>query len=53
MAIVLDGVIQSAPGVNSEGGIWGGSAQISGGNMSEQDARNLASALQNPLQTPV
>ena len=53
MAIVLDGVIQSAPTVNSEGGIWGGSARISGGSMSEQDARNLASALQNPLQTPV
>jgi len=53
MAILLDGVVQSAPGVRTEGGIWGGNAQISGGNMSEHDARNLASALQNPLQTPV
>jgi SecD/SecF fusion protein len=53
MAILLDGVVQSAPGVRTEGGIWGGSAQISGGNMSEHDARSLASALQNPLQTPV
>jgi SecD/SecF fusion protein len=53
MAIVLDGAIQSAPGVKTEGGIWGGSAQISGGSMSEKEARNLASALQNPLQTPV
>ena len=53
MAILLDGVVQSAPGVTTEGGIWGGSARISGGAMSEHDARNLASALQNPLQTPV
>jgi SecD/SecF fusion protein len=53
MAILLDGVVQSAPGVRTEGGIWSGGAEISGGNMSEKDARNLASALQNPLQTPV
>ena len=53
MAILLDGVIQSAPGVTSQGGIWGSSAEISGGNMSEKEARGLASALQNPLQTPV
>jgi SecD/SecF fusion protein len=52
MAIVLDGKIISAPGV-THGAIWGGSAQISGGSMSEKEARSLASALQNPLQTPV
>lgn len=52
MAIVLDGRIQSAPGVE-KGAIWGSSAEISGGNMSEKEARGLASALQNPLQTPV
>jgi len=53
MAILLDGKIISAPGVKTEGGIAGGRAQISGGNMSEKEARNLASALENPLQTPV
>ncbi|MES2572744.1 MAG: protein translocase subunit SecD, partial [Verrucomicrobiota bacterium] len=52
MAIVLDGKIISAPGV-TRGAIWGGRAQISGGNMAEKEARALASALQNPLQTPV
>ncbi|MDB6152082.1 MAG: secD [Chthoniobacteraceae bacterium] len=52
MAIVLDGKIISAPGV-THGAIWGAKAQISGGNMSEKEARSLASALQNPLQTPV
>ncbi len=52
MAIVLDGKVLSAPGVE-HGPIYGGSAEISGGNMSEKEARNLASALQNPLQTPV
>ncbi|MGB8165982.1 MAG: protein translocase subunit SecD [Chthoniobacteraceae bacterium] len=52
MAIVLDGKVISAPGVE-KGPIYGGSAEISGGNMSEKESRNLASALQNPLQTPV
>ncbi|MEI8108314.1 MAG: protein translocase subunit SecD [Verrucomicrobiota bacterium] len=52
MAIVLDGKIQSAPGVE-KGPIYGGSAEISGGSMAEKEARALASALQNPLQTPV
>ena len=52
MAIVLDGKIQSAPGVE-KGPIYGGSAEISGGSMAEKEARGLASALQNPLQTPV
>lgn len=56
MAILLDGKIQSAPGVDHDkfpAGISGGRAQISGGNMNEKEARALASALQNPLQTPV
>jgi SecD/SecF fusion protein len=52
MAIVLDGKVQSAPGVE-KGPIYGGSAEISGGSMAEKEARSLASALQNPLQTPV
>ncbi len=52
MAIMLDGKVQSAPGVKS-GAIYGGRAQISGGNMKEGEARNLASALENPLETPV
>jgi len=49
-AIVLDGVIQSAPVIRSA--IYGGNAQITG-NFIEQQARNLASVLENPLQTPV
>src|SRR5262249_26799944 len=49
-AIVLDGVIQSAPVI--KGAIYGGNAQITG-NFTEQQARNLASVLENPLQTPV
>jgi SecD/SecF fusion protein len=52
MAIVLDNKVISAPGVKT-GPIYGGSAQISGGNMGEREARNLASALENPLATPV
>jgi SecD/SecF fusion protein len=52
MAIVLDGVIQSAP-TCEKGAIWGGSASISGGSMGEKEARDLSSALENPLQTPV
>jgi len=50
-AIVLDGVIQSAPVIKTA--IYGGSAVISGGRMDETEARNLASVLENPLQTPV
>jgi len=49
-AIVLDGEIQSAPVIRSA--IYGGNAQITG-NFTEQQARNLASVLENPLQTPV
>src|SRR5437763_650115 len=49
-AIVLDGVIQSAPVIQDA--IYGGDAQITG-RFTEEEARNLASVLENPLQTPV
>jgi SecD/SecF fusion protein len=49
-AIVLDGVIQSAPVIRDA--IYGGEAQITG-RFSEEEARGLASVLENPLQTPV
>src|SRR5438477_3523399 len=49
-AIVLDGGIQSAPVIRTA--IYGGDAVISG-RFSEQEARGLASVLENPLQTPV
>src|SRR5438876_7048072 len=49
-AIVLDGIIQSAPVIRDA--IYGGDAVITG-KFGEQEARNLASVLENPLQTPV
>jgi SecD/SecF fusion protein len=49
-AIVLDGVIQSAPVIQDA--IYGGDAQITG-RFTEEEARELASVLENPLQTPV
>jgi SecD/SecF fusion protein len=49
-AIVLDGKVQSAPVIQDA--IYGGHASITG-RFTEQEARNLASVLQNPLQTPV
>jgi len=49
-AIVLDGVIQSAPVIRTA--IYGGDAIITG-RFTEQEARGLASVLENPLQTPV
>ena len=49
-AIVLDGEIQSAPVINEP--IYGGDAIITG-RFGEQEARGLASVLENPLQTPV
>lgn len=49
-AIVLDGVIQSAPVIRDA--IYGGDAVITG-HFTEQEARGLASVLENPLQTPV
>ncbi|MEO8350733.1 MAG: protein translocase subunit SecD [Chthoniobacteraceae bacterium] len=51
LAIVLDGKVISAPGVRN-GPIYGGRCEISG-DFDETTARNLASALENPLQTPV
>jgi SecD/SecF fusion protein len=49
-AIILDGIIQSAPVIKVP--IYNGDAVITG-NFSEQEARELASVLENPLQTPV
>jgi SecD/SecF fusion protein len=49
-AIVLDGVVQSAPVIRDA--IYGGNASITG-RFTEQEARGLASVLENPLQTPV
>jgi SecD/SecF fusion protein len=49
-AIALDGVIQSAPVIRDA--IYGGDAIITG-RFTEQEARGLASVLENPLQTPV
>ena len=43
-------MIQSAPNIREP--IYGGSARISG-KFGEQEARSLASVLENPLQTPV
>ncbi len=51
IAIMLDGDIQSAPSVNN-GAIYGGNAQISG-RFTDKEARDLASALENPLRVPV
>jgi SecD/SecF fusion protein len=49
-AIVLDGKVQSAPVIREA--IYGGHASITG-HFTEEEARNLASVLENPLQTPV
>ena len=49
-AIVLDGVIQSAPVIRDA--IYGGDAIITG-KFEEKEARGLASVLENPLKTPV
>ncbi len=50
LAIVLDGKVLSAPVLNEA--IYGGTASITG-HFDEKSVRNLASALENPLQTPV
>jgi len=50
LAIMLDGEVQSAPSIRQP--IYGGEAVITG-RFSDQEARNLASALENPLRTPV
>src|SRR6476646_8971847 len=49
-AIVLDGIIQSAPVIRDA--IYGGDAVLTG-HFTEKEARGLASVLENPLQTPV
>src|SRR5262245_31031098 len=49
-AIVLDGKVQSAPVIREP--IYGGHASITG-DFNEEEVRNLASVLENPLQTPV
>jgi SecD/SecF fusion protein len=50
IAIMLDGEIKSSPRVNEA--IYG-NCQISGGNMSPQEAEELSSVLENPLENPV
>jgi SecD/SecF fusion protein len=50
IAILLDGEVQSAPRVNEP--IYGGNAVITG-RFSDKEARDLASALENPLRVPV
>jgi len=50
MAILLDGEVLSAPTLQTD--YFGGRAQITG-RFSEQEARDLASALENPLRYPV
>jgi SecD/SecF fusion protein len=50
LAILLDGEVQSAP--NIQGTIPNGSGVITG-HFTDVEARNLASVLENPLQTPV
>jgi len=49
-AIVLDGKVQSAPVIREA--ITGGRCSITG-SFTEQEARDLASVLENPLQNPV
>ncbi|MDB6108476.1 MAG: protein translocase subunit SecDF [Pedosphaera sp.] len=50
MAIVLDGQLQSAPSIRTP--ITGGRGQITG-SYTDKAARELANALENPLQVPV
>lgn len=50
LAIVLDGVVQSAPRINDA--IYSGQATITG-HFTEKEARGLASVLENPLAVPV
>lgn len=50
MAIILDGEVISAPVLQSD--FYGGRAQITG-NFDDREARDLASALENPLRVPV
>jgi len=50
MAIILDGEVLSAPVLQQDH--FGGRAQITG-HFTEQEARDLASSLENPLRVPV
>ena len=50
MAIILDGEVISAPVLQSDN--YGGRAQITG-NFDDKQARDLSSALENPLRVPV
>ncbi|HPA18986.1 MAG TPA: protein translocase subunit SecD [Verrucomicrobiae bacterium] len=50
LAIVLDGELKSAPRINEA--IYGGRAQITG-DFTPQEATELSSVLENPLDTPV
>lgn len=50
MAIVLDGVLQSAPRI--DGPIVGGDVQITG-MFTDEEAQNLANVLENPLRAPL
>jgi len=50
LAIMLDGEVISAPQLKTN--FYGGHASISG-NFSDKEARDLASALENPLRVPV
>jgi len=50
MAIILDGEVISAPVLQSDH--FGGRAQITG-HFTDKEARDLASALENPLRVPV
>ena len=50
LAIVLDGVVISAPRIN--GPILGGAGQITG-SFTEKEAFELATALENPLEAPL
>jgi SecD/SecF fusion protein len=51
MAIVLDGVVRSAPVIREK--MTQGECEISGGDMSAAECDELASVLQNPLETPI
>jgi SecD/SecF fusion protein len=50
-AIVLDGVVRSAPRINMA--ITLGRCQISGGNMTPLECDELSSVLENPLENPI
>ncbi len=53
LAMIVDGQVVSAPNLNEP--ITGGTAEISGGSngFKEEEARRLATALENPLENPM